>query len=130
MTALTKILRCVLVQAGVVAALLMFQPSGAHAQNNFGAIAYSPSSGAIGWAYDYSSRGAAERAARRACSRRGRGCRGAVWFRNACGALATGPNGWGSGWGVTRALAEKWARRTCSKHTSNCRVIRWVCTTR
>jgi len=102
----------------------------AAAQNNYGAIAYSPSTGADGWAYDYGSRAAAERAALSNCRSHADDCVVPIWFRNACGALPVGSDGYGSGWGSNRRLAERFALRSCRKHTSDCGIKRWACTTR
>jgi serine/threonine-protein kinase len=102
----------------------------AAAQSNYGAIAYSPSTGAHGWSYDYASRAAAENVALANCRRHAGDCVVPIWFRNACGALAVGTNGYGSGWGSKRRLAESFALRTCRKHTRGCRIRRWACTTR
>ena len=54
-----------------------------------------------------------------------------VWFRNACGALATGDdNGYGSGWATSRRAAEEIALSGCNDNVKNCSVVRWVCTAR
>lgn len=97
---------------------------------NYGAIAYSPTNGSIGWGYDYPSKEEAERIALTNCRKYATDCVIPVWFRNACGALATGPSGYGSGWGVTRDLAETYALESCRKHSQGCAVQRWVCSTR
>jgi hypothetical protein len=98
--------------------------------DNYGAIAYSPSTGAHGYSYDFPSRGQAETRALAECRARGRGCKIAVWYVNACGALATGSNGWGSAWAGTRSAAESRAVRQCARFTRNCRVLAWSCTSR
>jgi len=102
----------------------------ASARDNFGAIAYSPSTGAHGWSYDYASRAAAEEVALANCRQLAGDCVVPVWFRNACGALAVGSGGHGSGWGTSRRLAERFALRSCRKNTSGCWIKRWACTTR
>ncbi len=103
----------------------------ATAANNYGALAYSPSTGAWGGAYDYASRRAAENRALSECRARGRGCQVAVWFRNACGAISVGNNGgWGSGWGSSRSRAEREARAVCRNYDSGCRAYAWTCTSR
>ena len=93
----------------------------------YGAIAYSTGNGAVGYSYDYGSRYAAEARALNEC---GGGCFIATWFRNACGAVAYGPNGWGADWGNDRWQAERKATRRCSRHSHSCAPKRWVCTTR
>jgi serine/threonine-protein kinase len=103
---------------------------GAAAQDNYGAIAYSPSTGAHGWAYDYGSRAAAEQVALSNCGQHADDCVVPIWFRNACGALAVGADGYGSGWGSNRNLAERYALQSCRKYTSGCWIKRWACTTR
>ena len=102
----------------------------ANAANRFGAIAYSASTGAQGWAYDYATREAAESAAVANCQQHAGDCAVPIWFQNACGALAVGPTGWGSGWGVTRALAETYALQVCGQNSQSCNVQRWVCTSK
>jgi serine/threonine-protein kinase len=96
----------------------------------YGAIAYSPSNRAHGWSYDYSSRRDAEHRALVLCRRHADDCIVPVWFRNACGALAVGADGYGSGWGASRKSAEGQAIQSCRRYSGNCVVIRWVCTSR
>jgi serine/threonine-protein kinase len=95
-----------------------------------GAIAYSPSTRAHGWSYDYPSRAQAERRALDRCRRHAGDCIVAVRFHGACGALAVGPDGYGSGWGASRKLAQSYALRSCARYSDGCEVVRWVCTTR
>jgi hypothetical protein len=102
----------------------------ASADDHYGAIAYSPSTGAHGWSYDYDVRVAAESAAMAICRQGAVDCIVPVWFRNACGALAVGPQGYGSGWGASRSNAENAALLTCGKYSDNCSIRRWACTTR
>jgi hypothetical protein len=98
------------------------------AADNYAAIAYSTESGAVGWANDYPSRRGAEREALEKC---GSGCSVVTWFRNACGALATGQNnGYGAGWASDRRGAVGVAMNACKDAASNCSVNQWVCTTR
>lgn len=94
----------------------------------FGAIAYSPGSGAHGWAKDHPSRKAAERAALAACRKHAKDCRNVLWFKNGCGALAVSAKAYGWGWGSTQALADAEAIRACSKHTKGCKVTSRACT--
>lgn len=96
----------------------------------YGAIAYSPTNRAHGWAFDYPSRSAAERRALAQCGRHAKDCTVPVWFRNACGALAVGLDGYGSGWGSSRRSAEGQAVQSCRRYSGGCAVIRWVCTSR
>lgn len=105
-------------------------PCAAFAQDYFGAIAYSPRTGADGWARDHPSRAAAERAALAGCREHAKDCRKVVWFKNACGALAISAKAYGWGWGPTQALADAEAMKACSKHANGCKVKRRVCTAR
>ena len=116
--------------AAVLLVLLAFTGS-AHARDHYGAIAYSPSTGATGYSYDHYTRADAEAGALNECGKRASDCQLPLWFRNACGALAVGSGGsWGTGWGTSRGLAERHALATCRKLTSGCSVASWVCTTR
>lgn len=112
-----------------VCLLLGLGASPAVAQDYYGAIAYSPSTRAHGYSYDYPTRWEAEDRALAECRRHAGDCLIPVWFRNACGALATGPSGYGSGWGTNRNLAESYALQTCRRHSGGCSIMRWVCTT-
>ena len=92
---------------GCLLAILAASPAEGEtsAKNNYGAIAYSPSTHAIGWSYDYGSHAAAEDAALVNCRKQANDCV-THWFRDACGALAVGPKGYGMAWGATGALPE------------------------
>ncbi len=115
----------------ILAVAALGSADAARAQDNYGAIAYSPSSRAHGYSYDFPSREAAEARALNECHKHASDCQVPLWFRNACGALAVGNGGgWGTGWGTNQQLAERYALDTCHGYTSNCSVIRWVCTTR
>jgi len=61
-------------------------------QRQFGAIAFSPSTGAYGYSFDYSSRNEAERRAIAECKARDGGgdCATEIWFYDNCAALAVG----------------------------------------
>jgi hypothetical protein len=70
----------------------------------YGAIAYSPSDKAIGISQRAVNQEAAEQEAMGRCAviAGGDNCRIAVWFYNACAALAVAPNGaWGADFGLT-----------------------------
>ena len=79
----------------IMALAVMLAASGAASAEYFGAIAYSPTSGVYGFSYDHGSRRDAEARAISECRMRGRGCKIAIWFKNACGSVAVGSNGWG-----------------------------------
>lgn len=94
----------------------------------FGAIAFSTSTGAHGYSHNFKSRVQAERVALRACRAYGGGCRVVVYFYNACGALAVGRrNGYGFGWAPGRGTAKNIAMAACRQRTSSCRTVRSVC---
>lgn len=100
-----------------------------HAADMFGAIAYSPNSGAWGWSKDYASQDEAETRAMDECESRSNGeeCQVASWFRNACGSLATGPDGWGADWGNDQWEAAAKALERCSEHSMTCTVKEKIC---
>ncbi|MDV4161027.1 DUF4189 domain-containing protein [Rhizobium leguminosarum] len=111
-----------------LAILTVLAGAGPALADSYGAIAYSPSTGALGWSYAHANRGDAEIVARRNCDSSANDCRIAIWFRNACGAVAVGHRGgWGSGWGYDNREAQRQAIRSCRKQTGSCRVIRWQC---
>jgi uncharacterized caspase-like protein len=97
-------------------------------QDYYGAIAYSPSTRAHGWSYDQATRREAESKALVDCRRHADDCIIPLWFRNACGALAAGSGGYGSGWGADRRAAETSALQSCGRYASGCAIKRWVCT--
>ncbi len=110
----------------VVAAMGFTYP--ARGQDQFGAIAYSPSKGAYAVTYDRPSQADAEAGALAECRSRAEDCESSVWFRNACGALAVGKDGgWGTDWGNDRPAAEANAINMCQRYTSDCSVLRSVC---
>ncbi|EUB96229.1 protein of unknown function DUF4189 [Rhizobium sp. CF080] len=104
---------------------ILLAGAGQSMADSFGAIAYSPRTGALGWSYDHTSRRNAERAAQSNCD--ASDCRVAIWFDQACGAVARGPDGWGSGWGYSRREAENQAIGSCRQNSHGCQVIRWQC---
>ncbi len=84
--------------------------------------------GATGWSYSWSSRRQAEREAQQNCYENAGDCRVAIWFKNACGAVAAGDDGgWGSGWGSNSNRARREAIKQCSQYSDGCRVVRWQC---
>lgn len=96
------------------------------AADSFGAIAYSPATGALGWSYEHNTRRSAESTAYGNCN--AGDCRIAIWFKNGCGAVAVGNGGgWGADWGADRDPAQYLAVEACRKHTNGCRVVRWQC---
>jgi serine/threonine-protein kinase len=108
--------------------LCLYAPRAAWAAEVFGAIAYSPSTAAIGWGFDYPSREAAESGAIANCSQHASDCAIATWFRDACGAIAIGKGGYGAEWGEDAPAAEGAALARCRSHAANCTLRRSVCT--
>jgi len=104
-------------------------PAEAQAQDMYGAIAYSSSTGRYGYSHDWGSRSEAEDYARSQCGRSD--CAIKVWFKNACGALAVGQRGGlGWGWSSSRGAAESVALNECQAKSSGCNIRTWACTTR
>ncbi|HYM62506.1 MAG TPA: DUF4189 domain-containing protein [Thermoanaerobaculia bacterium] len=96
--------------------------------DRYGAIAYSKRTGHYGYSSRALSRGEAEDRALRNCE--GRDCRIEVWFRNSCGALATGSDGYVTGWAhdTSASEARERALRECrDRDGRRCRVIIWTC---
>ena len=108
----------------MLAALGAGLPQEVKAADLYGALAYSQRTTSYGWAKDFNTRRAAEKAALRRCRERASDCRVAIWFRNACGALAVGGDGgWGSDWGVNLRAAQNKALHVCSGYSYNCRIV-------
>jgi serine/threonine-protein kinase len=104
----------------------------AHAADLFGAIAYSPSTGAWGGAWNYSSAYDAEAVAERECRDHGGNANDAlwrVWFMNGCGALATGTGGiFAADWDGDARGAQLKALQECSAAGSGCKILVTLCT--
>jgi len=98
------------------------------AQELFGSIAYSEKAREYGWANNYSTREAAEQAALKFCRKSAADCRTVLWFRNACGALVTGPGGHGAGWADSQTAAVNKALKICASRSAACAVTRSFCT--
>lgn len=95
-------------------------------QDQYGAIATSPETGAWGYSYNHSSRAEAELEALNECG--DAGCRVRVWFKNACGAVARDRRNLGWGWAKSSAEAKARALSACG--TRACSVEVWACTDR
>ena len=109
-------------------ALLAVVPQLASAQELFGAIAYSEKAHAYGWANNQPTRRAATQAALAFCAKNGPQCQAVLWFRNACGALVTGPDGYGAAWEKTQTRAVNKALRLCARRSEACAVTHSFCT--
>ncbi len=93
---------------------------------DFGAIAYSPSTGAAGWSYNYATRDAAENRALRECeSSSGKGdCFVAVWVRDAWASLARAANlAYGWAWNTDKCTAQINALQECSQRGLDCSLV-------
>jgi hypothetical protein len=90
----------------------------------WGAVAYSGSTGAYGYAVDMKSKREAETQAFRNC---GNDCDLVKSFRDACGAIAVKAKRASPETGASRAIAEKKALAKCGD--SECSVAVWACTT-
>jgi serine/threonine-protein kinase len=121
----------ILKRTTLASAVVVLTAGTAVAADSFGAIAFSQATGGYGFSYDHGTRREAESRAMSECNSRSRGCKVAIWFKNACGAVATGSNnGWGSAWAGSRERAERDAIGYCSEQTRNCQVLAWACTSR
>ena len=110
---------------------LLLPCAASSAQEHYGAIAYSDRTRSHGWSKDYPSRAAAEKAAIAGCAKHADDCRAVLWFKNGCGALATGPrSGVGWDWAEDQTMADRRAISTCSQQSSACTVKQRVCTSR
>lgn len=84
----------------------------------FGAIAVGRNGERSGTSFAHATQAEAEAAAEASCRSDGKSaagdCAAKVWFKDACGALATGKNAaYGTGWAKSPAAACKWAIATC-----------------
>jgi serine/threonine-protein kinase len=95
----------------------------------YGAIAYSPATGAMGWGFDYPTPEGAARTAIAKCAEYARDCQILVPFMNGCGVVATGEEIAAGGASPSRSEAERIAMRRCTRLSPGCTVQRWVCTT-
>jgi len=99
----------------------------AAAEDRFGAIAYSVQARSYGVSIDRGSKTEAEQVALKLCG--ANDCELVLYFRNACGAMAVGPRGYGGGTGTSPTLAEKYALQSCAMYGgSGCAVTRRACT--
>ena len=80
--------------------------------STYGAIAYSPSTGAMGIAYNHGARADADAAAIGFCSKAD--CVTVAYFSNSCGAIATAPTGqMATGTGNSGDTAQAFALSSC-----------------
>jgi serine/threonine-protein kinase len=109
------------------AALSMMAVPALAMADSYGAISYSPTTKSYGWSHDYNSQREAENAANEACYDRADDCQVAVWFRDACGAVAAGDRGWGADWGNNKRQARRKALSQCEEVSGNCQIIHAQC---
>jgi len=93
------------------------------AQSKYGAIAFNKATRRHGYAFNHSTRAAAESRALAEC---GKGCTPMMWFANGCGALAVGSTRYGAGSADARLTAELQARQQCGE--KDCRIVVHTCT--
>ncbi len=88
------------------------------AQSLYGAIAFSDSTGAYGFSFQYRTRSGAELRAVDECTKRGApDCEAKVWFRG-CGSLAVGPdNVYGSAYADSKSEARDLAIGYCQEQS-------------
>jgi serine/threonine-protein kinase len=118
-------LRVALMGAALLA--IVSAPSAA-ADDTWGAIALSQSSGAIGYSYRHAYEDDAGYDAVNRCSAHARDCKVVVTFVNACGAVAYGRGGgYGVAWNANAKAAQRRAMAECQARTRQCRILRWQC---
>jgi hypothetical protein len=99
--------------------------------DTYAAIAYSPATGKMGYAYNYGSRWSAEAAALKNC--KADDARIVTWVNNGFCALALGDDDscWGVGWsygdGATNTYARNRALQECGKRTTKPRIVLCIC---
>jgi len=81
--------------------------------HDYGAIAYSPSTGANGWSNKSDTREEAENTALKECGKRASDCEIEVWFDDKCGAVAAGEKEVSWGLGNTAREAQLSALEKC-----------------
>ncbi len=94
----------------------------------FGAIAYSPRTGQAGWSHRYMYSQDAANEALFHC--RAADCRTMVWFRSACGAVAShsiDPTIYGWAWSSIPAFAQSQALAECNAQMPGCVIAAAAC---
>ena len=115
-------------------AVIILAAGPAWAEGSFGAIAYSPAADNSAAATDKPNRDEAEQAALASCRKATKSnpdsCQSAIWFKNACGALAKDKKStaWGTGWGDTQKIATNWAVGVCKQYGgTDCKLVVSAC---
>ena len=105
----------------VLTILLALGGSATAAPTRYAAVAYSPSTGAYGYANGYDTKEGAIARAKAEC---GESDAVAKWARNAWLALAiSADGGYGSGWATTAAKARQMAIESCLEHNDDAKVV-------
>lgn len=117
---------CLMVSEVNTARGMSYVPGYGNGNTQFGAIAYSKSTGRWGYSYGYRDPSSANNAAMNRCDRDDCEVKLVCW--NGCGALAKGRDG-GMGWGTAgpRSGAEVQALQECNGVDNNCEIICWAC---
>ena len=108
--------------------VLALIPSTGLAQELFGAFAYSAKERKHGWANNFPSRKEAEKAALDQCRKDAADCQSILWFRNACGALVTGPATYAADWAENQNAAVNKALKSCATRSTSCALTQSFCT--
>lgn len=110
----------------LLVSVLIFSNSITRADDSYGAIAFSPSTGAFGKSMGRPDQATAESFAVWNCGEWD--CKAVVWVRNACAALAVGlGNGYGWAWDVVPVNAEMRALAECGARAGDCVVVSTIC---
>lgn len=122
-----------LVHASIVALFTVAPPftGNARGADSWGAIYYSPSTGAHGSTANYDSQETAEAVAEKRCRDWSGGatdCSRAAVFKNGCGALAKGESGGWGDVGLDSTAAKLAAMQRCSLQSRGCTIVTTVCT--
>jgi Domain of unknown function (DUF4189) len=109
-----------------VLALLVVALTAPAALANFGAIAYSPSTGTWGTSNNCATRADAETLALAHCN--APDARVVAWVQNGYAALALGtdPEAYGWAWNNNLNMATTRAMRECSQRNSGCHIACWI----
>jgi serine/threonine-protein kinase len=96
----------------------------------YGAIALSPTTGALGWSHGQDSQKSAEAFAVSQCAQHSDDCERMVSWGNGCGTLAMGDKNFVYAVSIANSQeqAEREAVANCNKKSRDCRPIRTVCT--
>lgn len=115
------------VTSALASAAIILTASPANAVTGYwAAIAISPQTGNVGYAWDYPTAADAESGAIRKCN--ARDCQAVVNVTNGCAAVAQARNrAWGWGYAASRAAAQNQA--IAGTPGAGARILGWACTT-